>query len=115
MTGDEQDGAIVERARRALDRQADALDEPTRAKLRAARLRALSALGERRRFDARPALAAAGTALLGLSIAVVWWLREPTPAFDAFEDVEILIANDEDWELYDDLDFYRWLEETETI
>jgi hypothetical protein len=114
MSTDERDEAIVARVRRALDERANALDPETRVRLRAARLRALDALEERRAFGARAALAAAAAGLAGIGLFAAWWLREPPLALEGLEDVEILAAA-EDWELYDDLDFYRWLEEDGAI
>jgi len=49
MSEDDRDEAIAARARRELDRQLESLDDATRVRLRAARLRALDA------YDARPA------------------------------------------------------------
>jgi hypothetical protein len=117
MSEDRRDDAIVRRARQVLDRQVEALDETERARLRAARLRALDALDEGRPLATRRGLAAAGAGALGLMLVTSWWIRHPAPelaAADGLEDLDILAAAD-DLELYDDLDFYRWLAESEAI
>lgn len=116
MSGREHDEAIAARARAALDRSCEQIDEPTRARLRAARLRALAGLDAPRSFAGGRRLAAASAAL-ALAVAVSWWLRALPPplALEAdLEDVEILTAA-EDLELYDELDFYRWLADDEPI
>ena len=110
MSEDDRDEAIAARARRELDRQLESLDDATRVRLRAARLRALDAYDARPAWRGRPALGALAAGLVGLTLVATWWLREAPPALDGLEDVEILAATD-DWELYDDLDFYRWLED----
>ncbi len=119
MSEQDRDDPIAARARAQLERDAEALDEATRLRLRAARLRALDALGERAPRGIRRGLAAAGAGLgaLALVTAVSRWSREPARdlAFgDALDDVEILGAADA-LELYEDLDFYRWLDDTEPI
>lgn len=118
MSDPERDDAIAARARALLDRASDELDADTRARLRAARLRALERVGARR--TRRAALAAAGVGAAAAAAVAALLLRparetDSAGAFaEAFEDFEILGAAD-DLELYDDLEFYRWLEENEPI
>ncbi len=115
MNEPEPDHPLAARARAQLDHDAAALDETTRVRLRAARLRALAALegpaSARRGFGAPRGLVAtaAGAAVLALVVAS-WPQREGTEGALAVEldDVELLASAD-DLELYDDLDFYRWL------
>ncbi|MEB2343776.1 MAG: hypothetical protein OZ948_03450 [Deltaproteobacteria bacterium] len=117
MSEREPDPPLVARARAQLDHDVAALDETTRARLRAARLRALGTLERpattRRAFVAPRGLVAtaAGAAVLALVVAS-WRQREDTEGKLAVEldDVELLASAD-DLELYDDLDFYRWLAE----
>lgn len=112
---DPRDSELVRRARRELDRGVEELDEGTRLRLRAARLRALDALEGRSPFGARAALAA-GVCVLAVALVSAWWLRRlphGTAFGDGLEDVELLAAAD-DLELYDDLDFYRWLDDAES-
>lgn len=101
------------RARTALDESIDALDGETVARLASARRRALGF--ERRR--SRPALVAAGgllAATLALAIGVSWWTRSSAELAavespEALEDLELLAANEE-LDLYENLEFYEWLE-----
>jgi len=115
MSDDERDDAIAARARALLDQSVEELDPITRARLRAARMRALD-VDATVRLRARR-LAVAGAGALGLLAALSWWMRGangPRALAEGFEDEEILAAGD-DLELYDDLDFYRWLEEDGAI
>jgi len=124
MSGRDRDEELVSRARAQLDRDVDALDETTRARLRAARLRALDALDAPRAWHGLAAprrLLLASAAALALVLATTSWLaawrqRESAARTlaDGLDDVEILATAD-DLELYDDLDFYRWLADEGTL
>lgn len=103
------DKAFVDDLRQRLDRHADNLDELTSARLRAMRKRALDQT-VRPYFSWLPlgGLAAGAVAVL----AVVLWTIAPQapPGFPG--DLELL-AQVEDLELIEELEFYVWLEETE--
>jgi hypothetical protein len=116
---DEQRGdEIAARARRHLDRTSAELDTVTVARLRAARLRALDGRVTPREPSRQRRLALAGAGAFGVLAALSWWLRAPRGNHllaESFEDVEIL-ADADDLEIYDDdVEFYRWLDETEPI
>jgi hypothetical protein len=111
MSDRERDDEIARRARAALDRSADELDAATQTRLRAARRAALDALDAPPSVWPRRALLSASAA--GLLFGVSWWLRTPALPValdDDLDDVEILAGAD-DLELYDDLEFYRWLDD----
>lgn len=120
MNGDPHDQRIVRLAAEQLTRNADALDDATRARLRAARLRALEGLDDRPGFAVRlavPAVAAIAVAALATVVIVPRWSAEQSrdSIFGlGLEDLDILGA-DEDLELYEHLEFYRWLESNEPI
>lgn len=119
MNDDERSQPITSRAREHLDRSADELDTVTRTRLQAVRLRALESLEAPRPLGrSRGLLVSSGVVgALGVLVGVALWMRgaeAPDALADGFEDVEILTATD-DLELYDDLDFYRWLEDSEQI
>lgn len=117
MSEHDREQELVARARAQLDRDVEALDETTRARLGAARLRALDAPGERRRFAVPGGLLAASAGAAALLLVVSTWrqqARRDLAPGDDLDDVEILAAAD-DLELYDDLDFYRWLAEDGTL
>lgn len=105
---DDKDHEFLKRVRAELDRGADALDELTVARLRAARRRAL---------DARPRARAwfvAGGVTAGLVTAALLavLLAPPAggpPGTAGLEQIELLA--DADVDLYNDLEFYRWLAE----
>ena len=114
MSDRERDDEIALRARAALDRSADEVDAATETRLRAARRAALDALDAPPSVWSRRALLSASAAgAAGLLFGVSWWLRTPAIPValdDDLDDVEILAGAD-DLELYDDLEFYRWLDD----
>jgi hypothetical protein len=119
MSDRDPDDEIARRARAALDRSIEEIDPATRARLVAARRTALEGLDQPRRdFAGRGALAtAAAFGAAGLVLAASWWLRKPAEPIaleGALDDVEIL-ADGDDLELYDELEFYRWLDAEEPI
>ncbi len=115
------DPRLARRVAERLSRSAEGVDDVTRVRLRAVRLRALEALDERPRF-ARPLVfssAVAALAAVALAVVLVVPRRTIEPSPDrvlgvGLEDIDILGA-DEDLELYEHLEFYRWLEASEPI
>ncbi len=118
------DRRIARRAAQQLTREADALDDATRARIRAARLRALDALDDRPAITAPtltrfgvPAVAAIAATAVVVMLVVPRGSAPPPPdpiAGLGLEDLDILAAG-EDLELYEHLEFYRWLETNEPI
>jgi len=115
----DRDDEIARRARAALDRSIEEIDPATRARLVAARRTALDALDRPRRDFVRggaiATVAAFGAA--GLFFAASWWLRTHADSIaleGALDDVELL-ADGDDLEMYDELEFYRWLDAEEPI
>jgi hypothetical protein len=110
------DKEFLEGVRDALDRNAVSLDEDTLLRLRQIRLDAVESAGRGRRFFAFPSLVTAGglaTAAV-VAVAVAIWsepARQPLPVSHP-EDVQVLVAKDH-LDLYQDLDFYRWLSQNE--
>jgi len=106
--------ALEERARHLYRQAAEQLDPATRARLAAARERAL---GARAPLAGRawllPAVAVTGAAAIGL--AVLLSAREPADFGQmasedpAAEDVELLLATD-NLDMLSELDFYLWLD-----
>lgn len=98
--------------RQTLDRQV--VDDSTRCALQAARIAALD--GAPRRLLPRWVPATAFATLLVAVVAVVSFdlLRDP-----GFPDAEVddlaLISSEDDFELYEDLEFYLWLDEDERV
>lgn len=103
------ENAFVEQIRRQLDSQAEQLDELTIARLRAARLRALASAPPQRRLWL-PAIG--GATLAAALLAVVLW-QAPPELPGPFEALDI-VASSEELEMIEDLDFYDWLEATQT-
>ena len=107
MTGQD-DNRFIEQVKYQLDQQADQLDEITAAKLRTARLRALDTRRPRKLW-----LPVFGTATVSaIVLAMVLW-QIPTELPGPLEELDIL-ASGEDLELIEDMDFYDWLDATQT-
>ena len=110
------DGEFVQAVRSALDAQAEHLDAKTLGQLRAARRQALAQLEARAPHRAAwtswwvPAgtFATAGIAAVVFSL---WSGHAPQPPGIDAADVEMLAETDS-LELYDDLEFYEWLDLT---
>ena len=106
----EDEGAFVEKLRERLDRHAEHLDELTAARLRAMRSRALAEQPVRaRRWLPVAGLATTAAALL----AVLVWHQRPGEFNGLQEDWELLAAGEE-LELIEELEFYDWLEHTDS-
>ena len=104
------DKEFVARVRQQLDRHAEQLDEATMTRLRAARRQALVP-STRGAFRWLPVsgVAAAAAALL----AVLVWQQRPGDLPGVQEDWDIL-ASGEELELIEELEFYDWLEQTQS-
>lgn len=101
----ERDEALMQAARAELEQGAATLDAVTAARLRAARARALEAIPRHRHLPAW--LPAAAVALLLLAVTAVLQLQ---PQLAEQESIELMSTLDEDYELYENLEFYEWLE-----
>jgi len=114
------DDALARRAGEAFAREADALDEPTRARLAGARRAALDQL------DHAPAGATLGWAPVGaaaavalVAVGVAYQMRPATPVGDGADalaeqralEVELLLDEDELGLYAEDADFYAWAAE----
>ena len=101
--------AFVGQIKQQLDQHADSLDELTSARLKAARLRALEAAPRAKKLWV-PAFGTATAA--AVMLAVLLW-QNPPDMPGTFEELDI-IASGEDLELIEELDFYDWLDATQT-
>lgn len=107
MNGD--DEKFVNDITEQLDRQAEALDGQTLSRLRQARASALAA-GSGRQWHWQPVAAFASAAVLAVAV----WLALPINNggehnMAALDDMELLASRD-DLEMYEELEFYAWLE-----
>jgi hypothetical protein len=103
--------------RRELDADADALDAATRSRLNRARQAAVSASGGGRWLGAKLWLPAGAAAALALAVVLQPGPErrasvEPVVAAGAVEDLELL-QQGESPELYEDQEFYAWLDASE--
>jgi len=98
--------AFVEKVRQQLERHADSVDDVSAARLAAARKGALA----RQSRSARhwlPLTGLAAAAAVLLAVLLVQQTPTPDPGW------ELLLAQD-DIDLIEELDFYAWLEETQS-
>lgn len=108
-------GDLLESSKALFDDSVDSLDGAARARLRAARERALEELTPRTRFGgARLWIPAAAAASLAALVTLPLVERDGTGAGSGFEtmavtDIEILLG-EEDLEMLAELEFYEWLE-----
>ncbi len=129
MSQQHEQDAFTEQARQALDQQLQALDEPTKARLQAARREAVNTvrqgktpsrstsdallrwLQQQQRWIYRVELGTAALALVAIVSLNLWsgYGNEPTGGLSAsIEDLQIL-TQWEDVEMIENLEFYQWL------
>ncbi len=119
------DAQLIEAIRHRLDEQADGLDSATLLRLAQARRLALAAAVEPRprwrrmlRPSRRPVgdwLVPAGAfaSVLATAVALTLMVAEPgNESARVMDDVELLTAGEE-LELYENLEFYQWLQDRE--
>lgn len=93
-----------------LDQSVATVDEATRGRLAEARRHAVSQIGRRPLVQPVTMLAmAASVAVLAIGVSL-WW-PTATGTIPAADDLALISAG-EDFELLEDLEFYRWLEAT---
>jgi hypothetical protein len=111
------DKEFLDNIRETLDRNADDLDEKTLLGLRRIRLDALEVAGQRQRLFAFPRLITAGgiatVAVLAVTVSIWSFSARQRLPVNLPEDVEVLVVKDH-FDLYEDLDFYRWLDVAES-
>jgi len=113
MNANDQEKSFLEKAKGLLSEGAENLDSQTRRRLERIRLDALSAVGgkEARFFlPSRWVTVGALVATAMVVVAIFFWLRASPGDFPGkhIEDFEI-IASMENIDLYENLEFYRWL------
>lgn len=112
MKPEERDERMVEMVKGHLDASVGALDDRTAARLRAMRLKAVESAEGRRGWFRHPRWFAVGglATVAAVVLAVGLWVterpRESTVA--TADDIEIVAAQ-EQMQLYEDMEFYRWL------
>ena len=119
----ERDDEFAREIKEALRESEERIDELTLARLRAARHRAIAAHREKSRFELADVLTLDWlnhhrlfALLVAATLLATMWLfsaqRHPRQHSLApmFEDLELLSGSD-DFELYQDLDFYLWIDD----
>ena len=125
MSEETRDAQLIERIRRRLDEDVANLDDATLSRLRHARQLALSAASEGKQggtrtrwLSGRPSgdwLVPAGAfaSVVATAFALTLMVAEPENGLTReVEDLDLLTAGEE-LELYENLEFYQWLEESE--
>jgi hypothetical protein len=119
MNTPREDEAWIEQARALLDRSTESLDAASLSRLNRARQAALMQKRDRpRAWIVGGSLAAAATLVLciGLGLYRLDALKRPdspAPAAEALQpaDIDVLTGDDDALDLYENLDFYAWLDE----
>ena len=124
-TSRDDDAGLVERIRRRLDQDVNGLDSATLSRLEQARRLALAAVAQPRRrwwrmtwVASRPARdwlvpAGAFASVVATVVAVTLMVMEPGNGLAReADDLELLTAGEE-LELYENLEFYQWLQDRE--
>jgi len=104
----ERDDKFIAQVKQQLERHAEGVDEPTAARLQAMRRRALGGARQAHFSGWLPGGLAAAAAVL---VVVVFWSLTPGDPDMLPVDADTL-AQVEDLELLEDLEFYAWLEDT---
>lgn len=117
MNIDKREKKFLQRIKEELDAGVERLDPVTLARLKSCRMRALEKAHQRgwRFADIPRWVTAGGFATVTVAVvAVSLWFAAPRRNLVAAnpEDVQI-VASQEQLELYDDLEFYRWLAEND--
>ena len=101
--------ALLDSIRAELNQAVDALDPETRFELRRIRARALA--GGRRKPASRFLIPAGLAVTAGLVALIVTFLPgQPKLEENAAEDIDLILYSQDEMDLYEDLEFYEWLE-----
>ncbi len=103
------DKPFIDQVRQTLDDSAEAMDDITAARLAAARRNALDARPQRAHWWPVVAFSAVAASVLTVALLLNQELDLPGMDADALE----LMAQSEDLELIEELDFYDWLDSTQ--
>lgn len=109
---DEVDKKFQQAAKEQLDLSTEQIDAETLARLRQARVQALTANEHKERRSWQPVFGGFATASVAVVVAFIWLGgdRATMPVTSGFEDMEML-SSAETIEFYEDYEFYQWLED----
>jgi hypothetical protein len=103
------DGEFLTSIQSDLDQAVEALDPEIRFELRRIRARALA--GGRRKPAPRFLIPVGFAVTAGLVALVLTFLPgQPTLEDNAAEDIDLILYSQDEMDLYEDLEFYEWLE-----
>lgn len=113
MNKETQQNELVDLTRKVLDSSIEDMDHETLVRLREARNKAVlvSKTGPSTNRNWWMPLGgfAVTAALVALSLSL-WVVKPDSPMLEHFEDIAVL-SDKEDLDLYDDLEFYQWLDD----
>ena len=106
---------LTDSVKRVLDEQVEHLDSETLRRLKQARMQAVEVVNHKHERYWKPVTAFAFSILLGLAIVLWPKLDGLNDLSSPVEDLELFVADD-NFQLYQELEFYQWLlvDETET-
>ncbi len=109
MTDANDNSELLDSIRTELDRSVAEIDTETRFELRRIRARALA---EGRRKKTPRFLIPVGFAVTAGLVALVLTFLPGQPALEdnAVEDIDLILYSQDEMDLYEDLEFYEWLE-----
>jgi hypothetical protein len=105
---------FLSRVHAQLDQSVVDLDPETRARLAQARRQAVAQISKPRRLPQPVAMLALAASVVVMVAGISLLLPVSNPALPAIDAKDMaMLTTGEDFELLEDLDFYRWLEDTE--
>lgn len=106
------DARFLAQLRATLDQSVESLDPDTKACLAAARHKAVAAIAKPHLPHKPMVMLAMAASVAVLAVGVALWWPSATATMPAMDDLTLLTAGEE-FELLEDLEFYRWLEATQ--
>ena len=106
---DHKEQSLLEKINRELDESAASLDADTLRKLRLARSNAIESLQKPRQLWQPVGAFALVATVAAVAVSLQLRVTQVSESLPPIEDVQLLSASDE-LELYEDLEFYQWLE-----
>ena len=106
---DQKEQTMLEHINKQLDASASNLDADTLRELRLARSKAIETLQRPRQFWQPVGAVALTATIAAVAVSLQLRLTEVAAPIQPVEDIQLLSAS-EDLELYEELEFYQWLE-----
>lgn len=105
------EAAFLAKVQATLEHSLESIDADTKARLAASRRKAVVAIAKSPRSYKPVMMLAMAASVVVLAVGVALWWPSSHGTMPAADDLSLLTAGD-DFELLEDLEFYRWLEAT---